>query len=141
MSRWSRKTQEEKERMHKEQQEKKKGQEVRRELISNSITGVAKRMDSMMNDKDKWTEIVNRGDLPIFCPIDGWVGCKSYELKNKSLLPGASEYLVAEGNCKICQRVIAKSINGWDADAIITMELIRQLTREGRLVDTRKEKD
>lgn len=140
MSRWSRRSQEEKEQLHEEQKTKKVGQNTRQRAIEGDFLGVASRMNDMMDDTDKWTKVVNAGDLPIFCPYDGWVGCKTYELKNKSL-PGASEYLVAEGNCRICQRPISKSINAHDGNAIITMQLISQLKREGRLTDTRKVKD
>lgn len=137
MSRWQKKSKEEKQAILDNQNAKKQNQEIRSNSINKAFDKVSDNINKNLDDKDKWTEIVNSGDIPIFCPIDGWVGCNKYELKMKSIMPGTPENIVAEGNCKVCQRLITKVIDPWSGETMIIMILVKQLERENRLVDLR----
>jgi len=129
MSRWSKRTKEEKERIYQEQQE-----------LHNPTPRVT--TISLSAEGEKANEIIKNQEIPLNCWKHGWVASKEYTIVNEdSPLGGAlgKNILCIKGTCPVCKNELKRFITPAVVveDAGITMLLIDKLKREGRLKDLR----
>ena len=138
MSRWSRRTDEEKKEIRDKQKRQEQEAAIRKKSLNNNWKQIGANLDRLVNDKEQWTKVINDGNIPILCMNDGWVGCKKYTLREKAIIKGMKPTLVVEGNCEICQRPITGDISAFDGNTMLVMLILERLKREGQLVDLRE---
>lgn len=129
--RWNKRTENDKERIHKE----KLAQEKARESKDNGrhYTELEKNMDPK-----RGTEVYNDGDIPIPCMDHGWVGSDKYVLLWEPDLLGRNTTFIY-GNCKKCGKKTKRVIPiPFSQEGMLFSMAMFQLIREGRLTDARK---
>jgi len=126
MSRWSRKTDEEKQRIYEEQVTAKQEKQHDNNAIERG--------------QQRAVEIYDNQEIPIFCVEHGWVASDRYCLNiRKNPLTGQNTQYI-EGNCQKCkapiQRVCSVSVFS-PAEAMMFSMVIKILFDDGRLRDER----
>ena len=128
MSRWQKRTLEEKKLILEEQEETKKRKEHPEKYGNRS--------------SDRALEIYHQACIPIMCPKDGWVGSLDYEiiLDNHPLNPSQKVEILV-GNCLICNKKIRRAFPPIiSIEMIMFMAAVSSLKIDGRLIDSRKNK-
>ena len=121
MSRWSRRSDEEKQRIY-EQQHK----------TSEERTGV--------HDKDA-VEIYKQGFIPIMCPkCMRWSTSKKYQVIDEVLLPGLPSCTIIRGLCCFCGSIMKRVLLAYSDDTVFLVPIMLQLKQNGSLVDLRKQR-
>lgn len=122
MSRWTKRTQEEKDAISK----KLEGEQTSKEEKKNKHNY----MSSYGN------KILEEGNIPLFCVKCGWSYSDNYILEEGMSVFGTKELIVI-GNCKECGIKIASEIPLTMKALMIYPFLFATLERQGRLVDRR----
>lgn len=125
MSRWTKRTQEEKDAISK----KLEGEQTSKEERKN-------KHDYMSSYQNK---ILEEGDIPLFCTKCGWSYSDNYILEEGISVFGTKEFVVI-GSCKECGIKIAREIPLTLEMLMIYPLLFATLQRQGRLVDRRSTK-
>lgn len=120
--------------MDAQQQQRRNAQEHKSNVRSN-YNQIASDYQKKLNDKETPIKIFEKQELPIFCPIDGWVACHKYRLHHKEMM--GKTYLALSGNCKVCNCPITKALIGDEEYMMMVIALTGTLTAQGRLVDER----
>ena len=123
MSRWSRKTQEEKEQILQKQEDQKEEQQINKD-----------RMNYLSTD---WRmKILKEHELPLFCKKHGWTHSERYILISRKDMFGKHGYIL--GKCPRCnldiETIIPVNIVYTPLFALVMTDLIRT----GKLKDRRK---
>ena len=122
MSRWTRRTQEEKD-------------------------AISKKLEGGQLEKREWTErheldnpklvaeIYQKNEIPIYCMKDGWSWSNKYVFTEETSVFG--KHLMVKGHCKDCgepiERIVSRTI-----DELVVFPLVASiLEQQGRLVDKR----
>lgn len=126
MSRWSKRSQEEKERIAKEQKEK----SIR--VISVTSEGVK---------DDGQIEILKRHEIPLRCAAHGWMAPLMYILTMEvPMIFGGDPVLTISGDCPKCRsgirRYIIPHLIGMDAMMVIPF-ILEDLKKQNRIIDRR----
>lgn len=130
MSRWTRRSKEEKERIAREQKELR---EFQPRTITTAITGGV--------DDKKQMELLKEHEMPMRCAVHGWVAPPMYILTMEvPPVIGNEPVMCLSGKCTECgngvKRYIIPSIMGLDAMMIVPL-IMDELRRKGRLEDKR----
>ena len=125
MSRWSRKTQEEKQQIS--------------DNINHQQTikeDKAKKMDYIGTDFR--LKILKEGELPLYCDKHGWTKSNQYTLENRNNMFG--NFIVIIGNCPTCNKRI-ESLVAKDPMYMMMVSLnLAKLKLQGRITDRREKK-
>lgn len=126
MSRWSKKSDEEKKALLKKMEENKEKQH--------------KSSKDYAFSQEMQGEILGEHELPLMCDEHGWVKSVKYELFTGEMPITRTETTMVAGTCPICGRKLTRalpvSLMASDGGMLIMM-IIPLLLRQGRLVDRR----
>jgi len=127
MSRWSRRTQEEKEQIQRDQDEQRlkiQKREQRHEI----------------DNQDIISEIYEKREIPIYCMKCGWTTSQKYILCTKPS-PLGGEAIFVQGKCKDCGRRIERMIVFNSTDVMMFSLSCSYLKINFRLEDRRKKNE
>ena len=122
MSRWSKRSTEEKERILREQRGKAQEAHVR-----NTFDG----------SEDRALKIYEEHELPLLCVRHGWVASEQYVIVNEVEPITHQRMPTLKGVCPHCARPVKRYLYQGSMAALMDMALISTLLREGRLKDNR----
>lgn len=122
MSRWSRRTQEEKDAILKEQQEQQQDEQIKKDAMN--YASIDWRM-----------RLLKEGELPLFCNKHGWVKSEKYTLIKKKDFFG--EQIYAQGNCSHCNYKLETMIPVNTVYTPFYGLVISVLNKNGRIIDKR----
>ena len=129
MSRWSKRSQTDKERISLEQEALRKAPERRVE-------------ERQEKNAEQGQAVYRAGEIPIMCMEHGWQGSDDYRAYLGKSVFASGEVQYIEGTCRVCKKKIRRLFPlyvgsaAWDEGPIFAMALMH-LARDGRLKDER----
>jgi len=136
MSRWSRRSQEEKEAIHAKEMEKLRIRKMKEDAIKHF--GKTMKLSFELESEAgiaKYKEILQLFEVPLVCRECGWTFSNKYQMEERS------GFLFITGNCKTCD---AKSVymirDLYSPETMILMQIVSHLEKQGRYTDTRRKK-
>ena len=130
MSRWSKRSEEEKQAILQKQQE----QEAKAEQAKLDKDPVLAEL-ARARDMDAANAVYKSGEIPILCRDDGWVGSELYALYKGEPLPGVKLDML-KGRCRKCGRPVQRVFPTGEEFLLFALA-ISNLKMKGRLQDTR----
>ena len=122
MSRWSRRTQEEKDAILQKQEKQQKKAQIKKDMMN--FASIDWRM-----------KILKENELPLFCKKHGWTHSKKYILISRNDMFGKSNYVI--GNCPQCNATIETMVPLNSVYTILFGLVMTNLSRVKRLEDRR----
>ena len=146
MSRWSKRSKEEKERIYKETQQKRKKDAMGRILgkmhqeKEDSLTSQAMKKIEHSKNSEQASEVYRAGEIPLLCSEHGWVGSQQYRLYNdKHPMFGDQQIQFIAGRCKKCDERIMRAIPAPLSDeGMVFVAALTLLVQRDRVTDERK---
>lgn len=126
MSRWSRRTEEEKSRISREQVE----------MRNRPPTPVKLPFAHAKADSASASKIWTDGEIPLLCYNHGWVRSEKYRMVIEAWMPGMPDQLMVVGTCEKCNKPIRKAVEMSDHTFVGFLVLVMpKLMKDGRFKD------
>ena len=122
MSRWTRRTQEEKNAILQKIERQKQAKQKYPERLHLDNPKLVK-------------EIYLKNEIPTYCMKDGWTWSNKYILTEETTLFG--KQLMIKGHCKDCGRPIERMVLRTVDELLLFPLAVANLTQQGRLIDRR----